>query len=346
MTGVELKLYLKENPYLICNVLDSIGCTNINIKNDKITCCNPDGDNSSAVNVMLNDTLNCTNYTRPDYKVKYNIRDIITLIQFFLGDISLNDSIKYIEEICNIKDNNISKRSDTVRKLKKLKQNITKDFSCNDKVLNENELNQYMNVYINHKFLNEGITEEIQDEFQIRYDLISNRAIIPIRNDKGELITFKGRSLFDDEYRKEHGINKYIYSHKFSGKYYLYGEYENREFIKNANEIIVFEAEKSVQQSASFGIRNCVAISKHDFSTQQIRKLISYNKPIVIMFDKDVGLKDILNQCAKFKGVDVYYVYDTDGYLSKKMSPTDEGLYTFEMLYDNCKYKYDPKEGF
>lgn len=345
MTGVELKLYLKDNPYLISELLESIGCNSIIIKNDKITCSNPDGDNNGAVNVMLNDTLNCVNYTRPDYQIKYEIRDIITLIQFFLNDISLNESIKYIKDVCKIEDNGVSKRSSTLSKLRKLKNGIKKEFSCNDAVLDEKELDNYMDAYIKYKFLDDGIAECVQDEFQIRYDLHSNMAIIPIRNSKGELVTLKGRSLYRDNEIEERYISKYIYYYRFSGKYYLYGEYENANYIKESDEIYVFEAEKSVLQAASFGVRNCVAISKHDISIQQIRKLVSYGKKIVIAFDKDVSLNDVTNQCKKFKGVEVYYLFDTDGYLSGKMSPTDDGKNTFRMLGSMCRFKFDHKEG-
>lgn len=342
MTGVELKLYLKDNPLLIVDLLESVGCDNVVIKHDRITCCNPLGDNNGAVNVMLNDTLNCFNYTKPDYQIKYQIRDIITLIQFFLNDISLNEAIKYIKSICDIKDNGIPNVSNTLSKLRKLKQGITKDFKCNDIPLDENELNNYFDVYIK-QFLDDGISEEIQDEFGIRYDLNDNRAIIPIRNADGELITFKGRSLHSDDL-KERGIPKYIYSHKFTGKYYLYGEYENRKYIEESDFIYLFEAEKSILQAAAFDVRNCVAISKHDISVQQVRKLLSIGKPIVIAFDKDVKLKDVIAQCNKFRGIDVYYIYDTEDFLSGKMSPTDDGEYTFKMLDSLCKYKFDYKE--
>lgn len=342
MTGVELKLYLKDNPSLIMELLESVGCDNVVIKHDRITCCNPLGDNNGAVNVMLNDTLNCFNYTKPDYQIKYQIRDIITLIQFFLNDISLNEAIKYIKGICDIKDNGVSNVSNTLSKLRKLKQGVTKDFKCNDEVLDENELNNYFDLYIK-QFLNDGISEEIQDEFGIRYDLYDNRAIMPIRNADGELITFKGRSLHEGDL-KERGIPKYIYSHKFTGKYYLYGEYENKKYIEESDFIYLFEAEKAILQAATFDVRNCVAISKHDISVQQVRKLLSIGKPIVIAFDKDVKLKDVIAQCNKFRGIDVYYIYDTEDFLSGKMSPTDDGEYTFKMLDSLCKYKFDYKE--
>lgn len=344
MTGVELKLYLKDNPYLISDLLESVGCNNVVVKHDRITCCNPDGDNLGAVNVMLNDTLNCTNYTRPDYQIKYEIRDIITLIQFFLDDISLNESIKYIKDICKIEGNGESKRSSTLSKLRKLKNGIRKEFSCNDTVLDEKELDNYMDAYIKYKFLDDGISKYVQDEFQIRYDLYANRAIIPIRNSNGELVTLKGRSLYRDNELEEKCISKYIYYYKFSGKYYLYGEYENRTYIEESDEIYVFEAEKSVHQAASFGMRNCVAISKHDISIQQVRKLAGYGKKIVIAFDKDVKLNDVINQCRKFKGVEVYYLFDTEGFLSHKMSPTDDGENTFKMLDNMCRFKFDYKE--
>lgn len=342
MTGVELKLYLKDNPILIVDLLESVGCDNVVIKHDRITCCNPLGDNNGAVNVMLNDTLNCFNYTKPDYQIKYQIRDIITLIQFFLDDISLNEAIKYIKNICDIKDSGVSNISNTLSKLRKLKQGVTKEFKCNDIPLDENELNNYLDVYIK-QFLDDGISEEIQDEFGIRYDLNDNRAMIPIRNAYGELITFKGRSLYGGDL-KEYGVPKYIYSHKFTGKYYLYGEYENKKYIEESEFIYVLEAEKSPMQAATFGVRNCVAVSKHDISPQQIRKLLAIGKPVVIAFDKDVKLNDIISQCKKFRGIDVYYIYDTEGFLEGKMSPTDDGEYTFKMLDSLCKYKFDYKE--
>lgn len=343
MTGVELKLYLKDNPHLIVDLLESVGCEHVVLKDGKITCSNPDGDNRGAVNIMLNDTLNCYNYTRPDYQIKYSIRDIITLIQFFLDDISLFEVIKYIKCICKIEGDVSTNQNNTLSKLRKLRNGVKKEFVCNDEVLSEKELDNYIDAYITYKFLDDGISEETQDEFQIRYDLNDNRAVMPIRNENGDLITFKGRTLHRGDL-KNSGISKYMYSHRFTGKYYLYGEYENREYIEGADCVYVFEAEKSVLQAASFGVRNCVAISKHDMSPQQVRKLVKMGKSVVIAFDKDIKLNDVINQCRKIRGIDVYYIYDTEDFLSDKMSPTDDGSFTFGMLVDTCKFKFDYKE--
>ena len=341
MTGVELKSILKEEPTLICDLLESVYCDHIVMKHDRITCCNPDGDNATAVHIMLNDTLNCTNYTRPDYMIKYKIRDIITLIQFFLNDLSLCETIAYIKQVCKIEDTVSHKKSNTLLQLKKLKKSIQKEFVCHDPILEESILDEYMDVYIQYKFLDDNITKEVQDLFQIRYDLYHNSAILPIRNGEGSLVTLKSRSLYTDEYLKAMQKPKYIYYYKFTGKNYLYGEYENKQFLEESNEIYVFEAEKSVLQAASFNVRNCVAISKHDISLQQVRKLIQYNKKIVIAFDKDVSIYDVMNQCEKFKGVEVEYLFDTENILEDKMSPTDKGIDTFNKLNSLCRFRYE-----
>jgi len=339
MNGVELKLYLKDNPSLIEQLLESVGCENIVFSSNKITCSNPDGDNFGAVNVMLNDTLNCVDFTRSDYD-KYKIKDIITLMQFFLNEISINKTIKYIQSICGIEKNvSLTRQDNTIHHLKQLKRSLQGCTECSDDPIDENLLNEFLDVYINI-FLSEGIDYKIQNEFEIKYDLNSNSIVIPIRNYKGDLITFKLRTLFKDY--KELGLPKYRYLYNFSGKYYLYGEFENQKYIKESDCIFVFEAEKSVLQAASFGYRNCVAISKHDISRQQINRILSYNKPIILAFDKDIKISEVLTQCRKFRGMqEIYYIFDTDGYLTGKSSPTDFGLYIFEMLNENCKFSYE-----
>lgn len=339
LNGVKLKKILFANPALIITLLESLGCHNIIMQRDSITCSNPDGDNRGAISILLNETLNCKNYTRAKFETDYKIKDIIALTQFLMGAASIDEAIQYIKSICTIDARNCVSNDTVLYPLKKMIKKLTPVTVCNDDILGEHSLEDYLDVYI-LDFLNDGISYEIQDEFNICYDLVTNRALIPIRNAEGHLATYKGRTL-DKEY-KEKGIQKYSYihdsrTHTFSGRFYLFGEYENREYIANSDTIYVFEAEKSVMQAAAFGVRNCVAIANHIFSKEQIKKLLSYRKKIVICFDKDVDALKVMAQCRAFKNKGgLYFVIDTEGLLDEKSSPTDKGKAIFDALCARC----------
>lgn len=91
-------------------------------------------------------------------------------------------------------------------------------------------------------------------------------------------------------------------------------------------------------KAESMGFLNTVSIGTNHINKYLLPKILSLQCDVVIAFDKDVLLKDIIKQCkALSKFTNTYYIYDKDGLLDGKDSPVDKGFGVFLDLYDNKK---------
>lgn len=339
----ELKKILNNDSNLIVKLLESMDCHHIKIIEDKrIVCALPDGDNPESIQVLLGEDLNVKIWTRNEFENQKD-KDIYGLVEY-LKKVDLVNASRYICKTLNIDFKGEIKqknKSNSLAFLKKYKKNLNKneELSSENETVLSSDIKKRFCQYPHELFLKEGISFSSQEKFEVGYDLLEDRVIFPIKNEKGNIVSYKGR-ICNDEYR-EMGIPKYLYYYDLEAKYYLYGLYENYFDILMSKEVIVFEAEKSVQQLDTIGLNIGVATCKKIISQQQVRKLIKLKTDITIAFDKDVSLKEIFIECRKFKGLcNVYYIYDFDNLLSDKMSPTDKGKDIFMKLYNNYKFKY------
>lgn len=340
MNKQEIKKYLLDNPQYIVDTLESIGCHNIKIiKNKRVQSALPDGDNNASVQIILNDYLQSTIYTRNEFE-KYAIKDIYSVIQF-IKNYTLNDSIKLICKVCNIhydnsKNNN---RSSAYDFLKRYTRSIKKEeMIIEEDILPESFIKRFVREEC-LQYSKDEVNGKTQEKFQVCYDVLDNRIVFPIRNDEGQLLSFKGRTCYKDY--KEKDIPKFISYYPCNNNNYLFGLYENKEIINQSEEVYACEAEKGVMELDSMEINNAVSFNKKIISEMQVKKLLKLCKPIILLFDKDVKLEEILIECRKFKGLcDVYYVYDTLNLLGEKDSPMDRGIEVFNKLIEQCKFKY------
>jgi len=340
ISGIELKRILYSSPNLIKDLLSSMGCQHIKKTRDRITSTRPNGDNKNSVNIFLTETLNVKVYTRTEFENRYEIQDIITLTQYFL-DCSLFEATNYICKVCNIDNSGDYVRREenpTISFLRKYKRLVRNEEEIVDTPLDESVLNQFIHAPCKI-FTDDNISILAQEYFEVGYDLLENRVIFPIRNEKGELVTVKGRTLAENY--KLLGLPKYYVYYDTQTNHILYGSWQNKEELKKAEYILVFESEKSVMKCWQYGIYNCVAICKKSISKQQIRKLLSMGKPIVLCYDSDVSEKEIKIIARNFKNlIPVYYTLDTFGLLGEKTAPIDIDLETFNVLIENkIEYK-------
>jgi DNA primase len=339
----EIKLYLKDNPQNIKDILEKLGCHHVKISSKRVSSALPDGDNNASIQVTLNNKLKTEIYTRTEFE-SFEVKDFFSLIQF-INECNLPEAIQYVCIQCGLKYSNSikkSERSGSYSFLKKFKRSINKTNKIDDyeeTILEESFTERFIR-YECKLFSDDGINAISQEKFGVSYDILDNRVVFPIRNDTGKLLTFKGRTLESDY--KIRGIPKYYYYYPYFGEYYLYGLYENYFDIISANEIYIGESEKFVMQLDSMKINNTLAVSKHTISPIQLKKLLKLGKDIVLAFDKDITLEQIFIECRKFKGLcNVYYIYDTLDLLKEKESPTDCGVDTFNILCNECKFKYE-----
>jgi len=325
-----IKQKLLEEPNLIVKILEELGCHKINNKyNGQIRSALPDGNNPTSLQIILNENLSTIIYSRTDWQGG----DLISLIEYLKG-YTFTQTLQWICKIIDIdyifdikiKD---KKPSETYKLLKQYNR-FNKNVSKEKIILNENVLNQFIKKP-HELFINDGISIKTQYKYEVMYDIDDNRIVFPIRDDDGNLLSVKGRSCIDSD-----DIPKYIHYYPLSIKDYLFGLHLNYWEILNKNEVILFEAEKSVLQCDSFGINNAVAIGTNKLSDEKIKKILSLKCDVVFAFDKGIELEEMLEQANKFKKyTNIKIILDINNILENKMSPSDKGRDVFLQLYNN-----------
>lgn len=197
------------------------------------------------------------------------------------------------------------------------------------------------------EWLNDGITEEAMSKFDILYSISQNKIVIPHYDVNGNLVGIRGRAL--DTWEIEN-VGKYLpiriektwYKHPLSLN--LYGLNHTKENIKKSGICFLFEGEKSVLQMENFSRLNCgVAVCGSNFNKYQLNILMKECSPkeIVICFDKEELPKSnkyfhkLYSIGNKYKNYcNFSFIYDWDGLLEMKQSPTDKGEVIFNKLLE------------
>ena len=317
----ELKKYILENNQSEY-ILESLNCQNIKHHSSGYwTCGNPPpSDNPQAVTIYA-DNLRVINYTKDIPEPS----DIFTLIEYY-KNINFFQAIKWTCEILNIDvyknfNEELPKELLITKQLLGMKStSVEEDDDETIKPLSE-EIQKYYPPIANDMFLKDGISYETQIEFSISYDNESNRILIPIHSEIGDVVSYKGR-LFKEEIDKNE--QKYLYLYPCPRNKILFGYHKTSRYIKKEKWVFVFESEKAVMQLWSYGFYNSVATSGTKVSQTQIDKLSRLGCPVCFCFDKDVETSFIEKIADRFpEGVDIYAIYDKDNLLKDKESPSD-----------------------
>ena len=347
MLAKELEEYLSSNPNEIEKILEELGFGKILNRGKYISACVPNFNNASGFSILI-ENLYCNSFTT-HFDFKGHLFD---LVQHMKGYTNFGDTMRFIHKILNIPYSYSKKEDDTPKDsiLDFFKKYKTKP---NKRSTKEVELKFYTDEEIDKLYIKcpysgwireEGIIAKVQEEFGIGYHFDSDRITIPHRFWKtGEIIGLIGRTLQSAEICDFFGIAKYFPIIPYPKSKNLYGLWENMEYIKQAKEVIVFEAEKSVLKMASKGYRNCVSVGSHDLSDEQVKILIGLNTDIVLAYDSDIPLEFMESEAKKFKGLrSVSIVINQYDILKDKQSPADATLKIWEALYRrriNYKYK-------
>lgn len=261
--------------------------------------------------------------------------NIINFIQKY-NNCTTGQAIQALKKHCNITE-------ETVEWDKKLPiTNIIKSYDRKNyrtkPTVSKNKLSpDIMDVYENNRdklrsWYEEGISYEVMSKYQVRYDPMSDRIVYPIRDIDGNIISVKGRTLDVDF--KEKKIRKYTYYHKIGELNCLYGYYEHFNEIKEQNEVIIFEGEKSVLLTETWGIKNTLAIYTSHLNYSQLLILIKLGVRVVFALDNDVDIKNDTNIQKLKRYVTVEHIKDTHMKLAEKDAPVDCGLSFWLTLYN------------
>lgn len=204
----------------------------------------------------------------------------------------------------------------------------------------------------------DNITQEAMNRFEICYNPKSQAIVIPHRNLQGELIGVRERTLIKENAEK---YGKYL-PLKFNGTMYnhplsfnVYGLYQNQENIKNAKMAIILESEKSVMQlDGILGVDNNIGVAccGSNVISYQVSLLQSLGvKEIVIALDrqyKELNDNEHKKLCRNLRAlqkkygnyIKVSYIFDVNGLLPYKASPSDAGKQIFMQLFRERKSLY------
>lgn len=314
-------------------ILEQLECHHIKCLGDEYRAALPSGDNPTAVRVNA-ETCSVRVYTRNDFPK--DKADIITLVEY-LKKIYFSKAMYWLCEICGYdyyytyKEEEIDPCVAFLKNVEPKEEKLDTDIE----LIDEKVLDLYLK-YPNIWFYNDGISIKTQEEFELGFSMTDQRITIPIRDELGNLVGVKGRTSSPNY--KELGIPKYLYLFSAPKSLLLFGLDKTYSYIKEANEVIVFESEKSVMQAWSMGFKNCISIGGHELSVVQVMKLEKLGVPIVLAYDKDITVQQIKHEASKFVVKPIYGIYDTSNLLQDKDSPTDQGKEVWEKLYQQHKY--------
>lgn len=316
----QIKKELLQEPQSIINILEEFGFSDLRIHNNEIRCGLSEGHNTTAIRIRLinNDDLFVTDFIRGvsydliNYIVKVKCVDFVSVMKAIRSELGISDFYEL--------DTKRSVFGGFYDKIKK------RDNDLYVKIYSDEILGEYENVY-SSMFLRDNISFYSQDRFKIGYDIVSQRITIPIRNEYGDLIGVKGRADWDVSDEE----SKYLYLVPCAASQTLYGYSQNYQYCIN-NDILVFEAEKSVMQCCSYGINNCVSLCGNSVSTKQCRLLMAaVPKRIVFMLDKgldaDITRRNakMLSAYTKMSDTKIMWWDWTKSNLPDKASPSDHG---------------------
>lgn len=229
-------------------------------------------------------------------------------------------------------------RSQTMTFLKKTKNLMREKEQVVHEVLSANELSKYSHEDIT-EWIDEGILQEVMDLFEVRINDRDNRIVYPVYDINGNLINIKGRTRYKNY--KELRIPKYINYYPIGTMDYFQGLNITLPFIKDQNEMIIFESVKSVMKAYGWGYKNCASAEKHTITDEQLKLLVRLRVNIVFAFDSDISYsdKDIKKTIDVLKRItNVYIIYDRKGLLGgkdAKNAPVDLSREIWEQLYFN-----------
>lgn len=237
-------------------------------------------------------------------------------------------------KISKITGREIRKSSQGIIALKKLKRKQVHNNKCPvlREVLNYNQYCQDYQDIAPQEWLDEGISKEAMEVYEVRIDPRANRIVYPVYDSMLNMIGVKGRTRFKNY--EAMGLAKYMNYNKIGTLDYLTGMKQAQNAIKEQDEIIIFEGIKSCMKAWDYGYYNTVSAETSTLNEAQIRLILEMKiRNVVIAFDSD---QKVIHGVHMLKQMtNVYVVRDNDHLLKDKMSPVDAGKEVWEKLYNN-----------
>lgn len=284
----------------------------------------------------------------------YSLLSLVKKRRELLGEpCSTYRSMKWICEQCGI-DFNFKEEVKEVNNNIYNWQNLlryTKEHKCSENKIYSNDILSELEDCIYLPWIDEGITEETQEKYQIKWYNRTQQVVIPVRNINGDLVGMHSRNTNPDLIAD--GM-KYIPLRMLNGEEYkfqmgleLFGLNYNKVNIEKSKSVILVESPKSVMQFDSFSMPNiCCGLFGMGFSLQKLKILLGLGvDKFIITLDKqyeEIGnteykawekkinkIIDIVRPYAN----EISVIWDKGKLLDYKDSPTDKGQDIFMRLW-------------
>ena len=230
----------------------------------------------------------------------------------------------------------------------------TKGHNISENKIYDNYVLSVLDDCIYEPWVNEGISVETQQKYQIKWYNRRQQIVIPVRNIDGKLTGTHCRNtnpeLVNDGFKYDHLRMLNGNEYKFQMGLELFGLNYNKINIEKEKSVILLESPKSVMQADSFSRPNiCVGMFGMNFSIQKLKLLLTFGvEKYIIALDRQYDVMrgkewekyqkkvnkiiDIIRPYAKEIGI--MYDNDIERLLDYKDSPTDKGEEVFKRLYE------------
>lgn len=173
-----------------------------------------------------------------------------------------------------------------------VKSSVTESTSIYDPSVNtvsDKKLEVFPPAYT-HRFLSRrGVSKRTAEMFDIRFDRSRSRLVVPVRDYSGNLVGAVGRAVVDSV------KPKYYNYFGFSRGNVLFGEH----LLDLVSPLIVCEGIFDTVVARSYGL-NAVSVMGSSATRAQIRRILSTELPIYVLFDGDEAGR---SGAAKLSGV-------------------------------------------
>lgn len=324
----DIKEELLKNPDAIVSLLETFGFAHINLRNKEIRLArDEDGGQNIRIRLKNNEYLSVTDYVR-------NIRKDIFSYIIEEKNTTFRDVLKTTKKILNLGDDWSPRR---YMLFGGIYNNIRKESEIYVRTYPDNVIEQYVQNG-NSRWLNDGISLNTQMKFNVGYDDESQRIVLPIRNQYGDIIGIKGRVNGEPQENEA----KYLYLIPCLASSTLYGYCENYQNLVG-EDVYIFESEKSIMQLDTMGYHNGVALMSNSLSETQAKLLLALNpKRIIFMLDNGLDLNvtkrnaDILKSFCAMRELEIFYWDWTESIdTNDKDSATDFGKEIFDYILES-----------
>lgn len=316
----------KENIDLLITLLEEFNFYNITKTTKEIRCGYDEESNPTSVRINL-ENLYCNLYSK-------NIRGSLYKLLMFQSNLSFTE----VHAILLSKLDGVT--FECITATKKLFGGVFEDTEelIEYKTYPESTLDKYERCN-SMRFYKDNIFLSTQNKFELYYDNLTNRIIIPWRDEFGSLVGTTGRINYEPLNKN---IPKYISMDKFKKTNFLYGLNVAIDSIIEKDTAIIVEAEKSPMKCYQMGFPFTVAVGSHNISLQQMLILKKYCKNVIVAFDEGLTEHEIIQSCSELSNhfENVFYIYDEDNEFlpeGSKLSPCDLSIEQFKAIIKKCK---------